>query len=236
MTERAGLGPEPKGPSFTPWHASAPGSAGPPAPPVRDGSVAGGPTRTAPSGSAYDPALRPPRNPWPTLLTVIALVVVGTVVVVASVVGDREQLRPAANGVAAPVPARSSAPATPARSDRMEFVSDDGDGVLVITRRAWSSAGDQPPVSGSYLHVEVELVCTTGQLSYAPENFSAFDATGDLFDVTGAGRWGTPLGYGTLDAGESVRGTIAFDLPRGEVTLLPSDAASRSVTALKIPD
>ena len=166
----------------------------------------------------------------------LALIVVGTVVVVASVVGGREPLRPGANGGATPASVRSSAPVPPARSDRMEFVSDDGDGVLVITGRAWSKTGEQPPVSGSYLHVEVELVCTTGHLSYAPENFSAFDAGGDLFDVTESGRWGTPLGYGTLDTGESVRGTIAFDLPRGEVTLLLSDSAARSVTALKIPD
>ncbi len=54
--------------------------------------------------------------------------------------------------------------------------------------------------------------------------------------MTSGGRWGTPLGYGILLAGDSVRGTIAFDLPRGDVTLLMSDDSSSSVTAVKIPD
>lgn len=155
--------------------------------------------------------------------------------VVSTVVGARQEVRPTATRVVAPDTA-PAAPVSPSRTDRMEFVSNDGDGVLIVTSRLWTTTGLRRPASGTYLHVEVQLVCTTGQVGYGPENFSAFDSAGELFEVTGNGRWGTPLGDGTLWAGESVRGTIAFDLPRGEVTLLMSDSASRSVTALKIPD
>ena len=35
---------------------------------------------------------------------------------------------------------------------------------------------------------------------------------------------------------QSIRGTIAFDMPRGEVTLLMSDDSNQTVTALKVPD
>ena len=126
------------------------------------------------------------------MLTILAVLVVAVVVVVASVVGGREEVRPTATRVVPPV---TAAPAQ--QSNRMEFVSNDGDGVLIITSRQWSTTGARRPTSGSYLHVEVELICSTGQIMYGPDNFSAFDATGELFEVTGDGRWGTPLGYGT---------------------------------------
>lgn len=232
--QSSGLGPQPSGPSFAPWHTAgaAPGGeparwsrAGPPAapPPVAPPPVA------PPTARPTDVTSRPRADPWPSVLTILAVVVVGLVVVVSSVVAGREAIRPTATRVVAPVSA------SPLRTDRMEFVSSDGDGVLIVTGRRWTGTGVRPPTSGTYLHVEVELVCASGQVFYGPDNFSAFDASGELFEVTTSGRWGTPLGYGTLWPGESVRGTIAFDLPRGEVTLLLSDSTSRSVTALKIP-
>ena len=50
------------------------------------------------------------------------------------------------------------------------------------------------------------------------------------------GTTGRVLSVGTLRAGERIRGVIAFDMPRGEVTLLMSDDADQTVTALKVPD
>ena len=43
------------------------------------------------------------------------------------------------------------------------------------------------------------------------------------------------LGVGELAEGQSTRGFLAFDIPRGEVTLLMSDGSDQSITALKIP-
>jgi hypothetical protein len=44
------------------------------------------------------------------------------------------------------------------------------------------------------------------------------------------------LETGTLRPGERIRGTIAFDMPRSEATLLMSDNSNQTVTALKVPD
>ena len=44
------------------------------------------------------------------------------------------------------------------------------------------------------------------------------------------------LEAGTLRPGGRVRGTIAFDMPHSEATLLMSDDANQTVTALKVPD
>lgn len=223
MEERSGMGSEPRGPSFSPWYASQT----PPATPVRaDQDTPADGVDRSPSSAAY----RPRAARWSALITVAAVVLVGLVVAVSTVVAVREDSRPTAAKVVAPVSA------APVRTDRMEFATADADGVLIIARRLWSPSGVRPPAFGSYLHVEVQIVCRNGTLSYGPEHFSAFDAAGKLFEVSSGGRWGTPLGYGILLAGDSVSGTIAFDLPRGEVTLLMSDDSSQSVTAVKIPD
>jgi hypothetical protein len=92
------------------------------------------------------------------------------------------------------------------------------------------------PVSGSYLRVEVELICTTGQVDYDPYHFQAFDRSGQLFEMAVEGTEGRVLPVGTLTAGERIRGTVAFDMPRGDVTLLMSDDSENTVTALKVPD
>jgi hypothetical protein len=44
------------------------------------------------------------------------------------------------------------------------------------------------------------------------------------------------LESGTLYPGDRVRGTIAFDMPHSEATLLMSDDSNQTVTALKVPD
>ena len=93
-----------------------------------------------------------------------------------------------------------------------------------------------PPTTGSYLRVEVELVCTSGEVDYGPYNFQAFDRSGQLFEMAVDGTGGRVLAVGTLRAGERIRGTIAFDMPRGEVTLLMSDDSENTVTAIKVPD
>ena len=49
--------------------------------------------------------------------------------------------------------------------------------------RSWVSEGPVPPLNGSYLRVEVELVCTTGEVDYDPYLFQAFDQSGQLFEM-----------------------------------------------------
>jgi hypothetical protein len=57
-----------------------------------------------------------------------------------------------------------------------------------------------------------------------------------LFETAIGGPGDSMLETGTLQPGERVRGTIAFDMPHSEATLLMSDDSNQTVTALKVPD
>jgi hypothetical protein len=123
-----------------------------------------------------------------------------------------------------------------AQGDRIEFSTTEGSGQLILHRHSWVAYGQVPPTSGSYLRVEVELICDSGSVDYDPYNFQVFDQTGQLFETAVEGAGDAMLQTGTLHAGERVRGTVAFDMPRSEATLLMSDDSNQTVTALKVPD
>jgi hypothetical protein len=216
MAERqddiSGMGSVPRGPSFVPWTPAEPATPRPPLP--------------GPAG----PRLGPQRSRWPAFISILAIVLVAAVVAGASLVaywGDTH--------VAAP-PRPETHPSVTNPPDRIDFVSDDGTGQLIMRTRSWVSDGRVPPMSGSYLRVEVELVCTSGEVDYDPYHFQAFDRSGQLFEMAVDGTAGQVLAVGTLRAGERIRGTVAFDMPRGDVTLLMSDDSENTVTALKVPD
>ncbi len=159
--------------------------------------------------------------------------VVAAVVAAASLVARYDDTHIAAP----PSPDRpSAAPGGPARSDRIDFVTSGGAGELILVDRVWSDGGRFPPDNGTYLQIEVELVCTSGQVDYDPFNFQVFDASGTLFETDTAGVDDPLLDAGVLLAGESVHGSIAFDMPRGDATLLMSDGTDQTITALKVPD
>ena len=107
---------------------------------------------------------------------------------------------------------------------------------LILLRHSWVTYGQAPPTSGSYLRVEVELICDSGSVDYDPYNFQVFDETGRLFETAIEGAGDSMLETGTLHPGERIRGTIAFDMPHSEATLLMSDDTNQTVTALKVPD
>ncbi len=206
------MGSVARGPSFVPWTPAEPALRQLPLP-VTDG-----------------PSLGPPRSRRPAVISVLAIVLVAAVVAAASLVaywGDTH--------VAAP-PRPEIRPSVTNPTDRIDFVSSKGTGQLIMRTRSWVSDGVVPPGSGSYLQVEVELVCTSGEVDYDPYHFQAFDRSGQLFEMEKNGAAGGELGVGTLAAGERIRGIVAFDMPRGEVTLLMSDDSEKTVTALKVPD
>jgi hypothetical protein len=216
VTERQddipGMGSVPRGPSFVPWTSAEPAPRQPP-PPITNGA-----------------SLGPPRSRRPAVISILAIVLVAAVVATASLVaywGDTH--------VAAP-PRPEVRPSLTSPTDRIDFVSDEGTGQLILRTRSWVNDGAEPPESGSYLRVEVELVCTSGEVDYDPYHFQAFDRSGQLFEMEKSGAAGRELGVGTLRAGERIRGTVAFDMPRGDVTLLMSDDSEKTVTALKVPD
>ena len=210
----SGMGSAPRGPSFLP------------------STPTGNPAETETGPSYRPPQLGPPRSLRPTVISVLIIAFVAVVVAGASLFaywGDTH--------VAAPPRATPTAPLYTSPPDRIDFVSDEGSGQLIMRTRNWVNDGSVPPVYGSYLRVEVELICTTGEVDYDPYLFQAFDRSGQLFEMAVEGTAGDRvLPVGTLTPGQRVRGTIAFDMPRGEVTLLMSDDSENTVTALRVPD
>jgi hypothetical protein len=138
--------------------------------------------------------------------------------------------------ISAPTVSKQPLPQISAHGDRIEFTTNEGSGQLILLRHSWVSYGQVPPTSGSYLRVEVELICDTGSVDYDPYNFQVFDQTGRLFETAIEGAGDSMLESGTLHSGDRIRGTIAFDMPRSEATLLMSDNSNQTVTALKVPD
>ncbi|HEY5821202.1 MAG TPA: DUF4352 domain-containing protein [Propionibacteriaceae bacterium] len=214
-----GMGPSPSGPAFVPWHQA------------QQASGADVPLRIDPHRPQLPPVTRPGTR-RAAVVTAIAVAVVGIVVAAASVVayyGDTH--------VSAPQPvAQRPAPAqAPSRTDRIDFVTPDGAGQLVMLSWSWSE-GSGTSTSGSYLRVELELVCSDGTVGYDPYNFQAFDRDGRLYEMASEGVDAPVLPVGDLHSGQTVRGTIAFDMPRGETTLLMSDGTDQTVTAIRVPD
>ncbi len=221
-----GMGPNPSGPSFTPWRTDRNAAAG--YLNVRGPAPLGRMPVPAPKAAIFSP----PRSKRPAAITAVAVLLVSLVVLASTLVANR-----ADSQLTIPTPPVVATRSTgPQRMDSIEFSSPTGTGKLVVLDHAWRSARSQRPVSGSFLQVQVELICLSGQIDYDPFYFQAFDATGELFDVTDAGSPAQLLETGRLGPNQRVRGSIAFDMPRGEVTLLLSDDSAASLTALKIPD
>ena len=211
--DRSGMGSAPRGPSFLP---SVP-APDPPAP-------------LAPGQSSHPGPPGPPRSVRPTVISVLVIAFVAVVVAGASLFAYWGDTHVSAPGRTGSPPVYTSPP------DRIDFVSAKGSGQLIMRTRSWVSEGSVPPLYGNYLRVEVELICTAGEVDYDPYLFQAFDKSGQLFEMAAEGAGGSVLSVGTLGPGERVRGTIAFDMPRGEVTLLMSDDSENTVTALRVPD
>jgi hypothetical protein len=214
-SESTGMGPTPSGPSFVPW-APAPGDTPPIKPPL--------PTRSAKSMAKRTSRL-------PAVITIAMIFVVAVIVAAASLVAHFADTH-----VRAPIASQQPIPQTTTQGDRIEFTTTEGSGQLVLLRHSWLTTGQVPPTSGSYLRVEVELTCTAGLVDYDPDNFQVFDQTGRLYETAIEGAGDSMLGTGTLRPGQRIRGTIAFDMAHSEATLLMSDDANQTVTALKVPD
>jgi hypothetical protein len=172
-----------------------------------------------------------PTSRLPTVISVAVIFLVAVVVAAASLVANVADTQ-----VRAPASSEEPIPQIAAQGDRIEFTTSEGSGQLILLSHTWLSNGQVPPSSGSYLRVEVELTCITGAVDFDPYNFQIFDQTGRLFETAIDGAGDAMLESGTLYPGDRVRGTIAFDMPHSEATLLMSDDSNQTVTALKVPD
>lgn len=217
------LGPIRRGPEFV--RPSADGSNQP-------GQAAPYPGGRSPYGNGNRPTggpqpERPPTNRLPTIITIGVIALVAVIVLVASLRPDPGVKKE--TGKVPPTPTASTAPRDTATS--IGFTSSEGSGRLSLLSHRWTgSAGANKP----YLQVAVKIEATDGRLSFGPQYFQTFDARSELYQTTHVGARPPLLGDGYLRAGQSVDGGIAFAMPRGEVTLLMSNAMLESVTALRI--
>ncbi|MFT4167437.1 MAG: hypothetical protein QM650_19550 [Microlunatus sp.] len=218
-----GMG-RPSGPDFA-------GPAVPGAGPDTESPRPSWPPSAEPSPAAVARPPAPPRNRLPSVLAAVAIAVVALVVVLASVWAGQQDARQAAPS---PQPSRPAS-ASPLPGSQIEFTGDAGTGVLRIVRHSWDPAG--PTAAGkSLLTLEIAVSCTSGTLRYGPDSFDAFDQDGGLFESAYDPDSSTALEFIRLTAGEQVSGTVSFEIPRGDVTLLLSDDLSRPIAALKVPD
>ncbi len=171
-----------------------------------------------------------PRSRWPLLITVAVIVVVAVIAVVGTVRGGND-LRPEPAGSGA-TPTPSAAPTDPANS--ITFSSHEGSGRLTVLSHRWSSDASAIPRHGGFLQLQVRISVTDGHVSYGPQFFQSFDAASNLFETDPRGARPPVLSNGVLGPGQSVTGGIAFDMPRGDVTLLMTNSLLESVTALRI--
>ena len=173
----------------------------------------------------------PPPNRLPAVLTAVAIAVVGLVVVIASVWAGHQDVQQAAPS---PAPSRTIS-ASPRPTNQIDFTTGTGSGVLTIVSHHWAtdSSGSEDETT---LTLDVTVSCRSGTLRYGPDSFQAFDQHGQLFEASYDPDSTTALELAKLSAGQKVSGTVSFEIPRGDVTLLLSDDLSRTITALKVPD
>jgi hypothetical protein len=216
-------------PSFHTGHPPPPAAAALPHP-----SSVLPPRAPSPVPPVPAPSARPRQTRLPAVLTTAAVVVVVAVVAVGTAMARYADT----HVPAAPPSARPATAATPTAPlpvpGSIEFRTRRGAGRLVVLSHTWVPAAPADR-SGSQLRIRLELVCTEGRVDYAPEYFSLFDTDGHLVELSGRTMGPGPLPFGRLGPGERVRGVVAFDVPRGDVTLVMGDDVS-SVTAIRVTD
>lgn len=227
------LGPDRRGPDFAP----PPGYGGP-----------GGPAQHPqgrPEFPYRDPYHRPqqnrPRpeppgpNRRPAFITAAVIGVVVLIVVIASIHAFRSDQQ-VVRDQSSPPPSPSPSALPSDGPNSISFTSSEGSGRLTLVSHDWTRTGARAPRYGQFLQLELRISATDGRVSYGPEFFQTFDESGNLFQTTEVGAKAPLLGEGVLHPGESTTGEIAFDMPRGAVTLLMSNSLLESVTALRITD
>jgi hypothetical protein len=222
------LGPDRRGPDFEPPSFGQPGR-----PvgydPYRRPNPALQPDRPAPRPEGP----RPDRRPAYITAAVIGVVVL--IVVIASIHAFRSDNQ-VAREEATPNSTPSPTAAASAPTNSINFTSREGSGRLTLVAHDWTRTGPRPPAYGQFLQLRVEITSTDGRISYGPQFFQTFDKSGNLFQTTEVGARQPLLGEGYLRPGQTADGWIAFDMPRGAVTLLMSNSLLESVTALRIAD
>ena len=166
-------------------------------------------------GPQTNSAARPRRAAGNRRLT-IWIVVVAVIVAIGVIGGVIAHLGPR------PLDPDASQTATPPpRSGGQSFATAAAAGYWKITKTQWNDAG---------VRLNIEITVDDGTLYCA---FSALDAAGNPLDPSYA--IASDLRPGFVVAGETVVGTLTFDLPRQAMTLVMSDSQQVQLSALTVP-
>lgn len=158
---------------------------------------------------------RPPPSRLPWIVALVAIVLVGLLVW-------------SLQGPLATRPKETPTPSTPAAVPTSTlpgapFTTSAGSaGRWLIESATWDDTG---------VTVRLRLWLDTGQLSYQFETISNAAGT---FGEQRATVASPSLRRGTLTAGQSATGNVAFDLPRGTATLLLETSTGDAIAALQI--
>ncbi|GAB3699801.1 hypothetical protein [Mariniluteicoccus flavus] len=114
-----------------------------------------------------------------------------------------------------------------------------GEGLLRVVTYSWQRTKfgeNSVPPSQRYLVLDVEIIATTGVVEVLPLNIKAVVPGGATVDPT-FGRDGNEptLAHQTLQAGQTLRGFVVFDVEQRDVVLTVLDELGAKAGEAKIP-
>lgn len=164
---------------------------------------------------------RPPRDRRPWWIVGIVVAVVALVVATSSIVAWRSDQQQQQASTPPSAPATAPTPS----GNGIDFDYSDGTGRLEIVDSRWTANG---------LEVEVRITVTKGEVQYGLYNFTAFDEQGTTIDPSTQEVPVPALGEGTVTAGHTTQGWLAFQVQRQDVTLLLVSQYGKAITAYLI--
>ena len=83
------------------------------------------------------------------------------------------------------------------------------------------------PKSGAYVVIDVTVLASTGVVPVNPLLWRVTDASGYVYETALGAHYGQPLLGTSAQPGMQIRGTVAFDVPAGPLTVTLTDPIGR---------
>ncbi|OYN85253.1 hypothetical protein [Parenemella sanctibonifatiensis] len=171
----------------------------------------------------------PQKSKWPAIITGIVIGAILLTVVLGMVF---------ARGPEGPTedPSPSETPATaeptgyqPPPGDTVPFEDGEVAGQWTILETRWDSSASAS--SGNYGSVLVEVHLEQGELSY---EFFAFDINVEDVPQETRAQYSPAIATNTMQPGDTVRGWVTFDMPRGNSTVYLTERYGGPISAIQI--
>ncbi|MCE5291404.1 MAG: hypothetical protein LLG14_19500 [Nocardiaceae bacterium] len=164
----------------------------------------------------YYPAPRPPKsNKNRNIVLSVVGVFVLLVVLVLAFAPSRSN-EPVANASSSAVLTGADALGKARVGDSIEVTTDSGTAIITVKDLKSGQPSEYWKPKGSLMQISVEIAVTSGEWHVNPLYFSARSASGTTISPDLFSGAGDDLTYTTAKGGETVRGTIQFDVPNGQ--------------------